>query len=90
MLAGDYGAAAETYEHNVRRQGPIGPPALCWGAAAYAGLGRHDEAAKLTGRLRAEFPKFSMAKWNYIPLIHDAGTRERVVGLMRAAGVPGG
>ena len=59
---------------------------LCFGAAAYAGLGRQDEAAKLTGRLRDEFPEFSAANWNFFPLIRDVDARERVVSLMRVAG----
>jgi adenylate cyclase len=87
LLAQDYVAATDTFRENVERNGPVGPPALCWGAAAYAALENKQEAERLTARLTEGFPGFTMTNWNYLSLIRDAGARDRVVGLMRDAGV---
>jgi len=90
MLAGDYENGIETFVENTGRGGPAGPPALCWGAACYAGANRKSEAEELVGRLLAMMPSFSLKNWNYLDLIGDAGVREKVIGLMREAGVPDG
>lgn len=90
LLAENYQAAIDSYRENVDRGGPVGPPALCWGAAAYAGLGLTREAAQLTTDLRTNFPRFTMTNWNYLTLFRDATVRDRVVELMRKSGVPEG
>jgi adenylate cyclase len=87
LFAGDYGAAVDTFNENVARNGPIGPPALCWGAAAFEGAGHKEEARRLTVRLSADFPGFIMTGWNYFSVIRDDDVRDRVINLMRAAGV---
>ena len=86
-LAEDYAAAIESFRQNLERKGPVGPPALCWVAAAYAGNGQMREAKQLTARLEEEFPVFTMTNWNYLSLIRDEAMRARLVELMRAAGV---
>ncbi len=90
FLAGDYGAAIESFRENVNRGGPVGPPALCWTAAACTALDRRDEAGELTDRLRAEFPQFGTANWNLPPLIRDAVVRDQFLDFLLAAGVPAG
>lgn len=87
LLGELYDAAVESFRENTARGGPIGPPALCWGAAAYAGHGDIDEARRLTARLGEAFPKFTMTGWNYLSLIREDHVRERVLGLMRDARV---
>jgi TolB-like protein len=88
LLAQDYDAAIETFRENIERKGPVGPPALCWGAAAYAALGAERDAAELTARVVENFPGFTMTNWNYLSLIRDVDVRDKVIGLMRDAGVP--
>jgi len=88
MLAGEYDASIESFLENIGRGGPVGPPAICWGAASYVGAGRKGEAKDFTARLKAQFPGFSMTNWNYPALIRKADVREKVIGLMREAGVP--
>ncbi|NQU71606.1 MAG: tetratricopeptide repeat protein [Rhodospirillales bacterium] len=87
VLAEDYRAAIDTFSENIERNGPIGPPALCWGAAAYEALGLKEEAGRLTARLAEEFPRFTMTNWNYLSLIRDDDMRQRITRLMKDAGV---
>ena len=88
LLAEDYRAAIGTFVENIERNGPVGPPALCWGAAAYAQVGDKQEAERLTARLKKRFPNFTMTNWNYLTLIRDDVVRDKIIGLMQSAGVP--
>jgi len=87
LLDQDYSAAVKSFQENVNQQGPVGPPVLCWGAAAYVALGQQKEAIELVSRLRTEFPKFNTTNWNFPTLIYEATARERVIDLMHTAGV---
>lgn len=88
MLAGDYEESARAIEQNLLRNGPFAPPAMCSAAASYTALGRTDEAARMVGQLTAKNPEFRLGTWNFLSLIHPVAARERVVGLLRRAGVP--
>ena len=88
LMAGDDLGAITAFEENVSRQGPIGPPALCWPAAAYWALGRKDDAARMAAMLSERFPKFRLQGWNSQKLIREPGVSERLTDLMLAAGVP--
>lgn len=87
MLAEDYEAAAATFKENVERGGPIGPPALCWGAAVYEALDQHKEAMRLGERLATDFPQFTTENWNYLKQIRNSHVRERICRLMESAGI---
>ena len=88
VLAGKYPAAIEALETNLRQQGPLGPPAYCSRAAAYAGLGDLAKAAEIAGELRTAYPKFRLSGWNYLSLICPDEVQRRHFELIRAAGVP--
>ena len=88
LLAQDYQGAAQSFEENIERHGPIGPPGLSWAAATYWALDRHEDAARVVAQLKTQFPAFGTANWNYFKLIKSPDDRERIQGLMRAAGVP--
>ena len=87
LLAGDYDAAAASFEKNVGRGGPVGPPALGWGAAAHTALGHSQESAKWIDMLRDRFPAFSLSNWNFPQFIHESEARDRLLELMHTAGV---
>jgi adenylate cyclase len=86
-MAGEYEAALATFKENVDRGGPVAW-VLAYSAAAHEGLGQSDEAAMDAKRLRAEFPRFTITNWNFLKIVSDDAVRERLVKLMRAAGVP--
>jgi adenylate cyclase len=88
LLAQDYDGAARSYEENVARHGPVGPPALSWAAAAYRALGRGDDAARAAAQLAGRFPAFRLTNWNFVKLLRSPEDRLRLHDLMRAAGVP--
>ena len=87
-MGGDYEATLASFKQNVERGGPVASPVLAYSAASHEGLGQSDLAAKITKRLRAEFPKFTINNWNFLRIIHDEAVRERIIKLMQAAGVP--
>ncbi len=87
LMAGDYQGSITAFEENVSRQGPIGPPALCWPAAAYWALGQKDDAARMSAMLSEKFPEFRLKGWNFHKLIREPGVRDRLQDLMLAAGV---
>ncbi len=87
-LAGDYEAAVEAFESNLRREGPVGPPAYCALAAAYEALGRCGEAMDIVARMRKSHPAFRMAGWNFLKLIRPPATRARFQELLLAVVVP--
>jgi len=88
VLAGDYQDAVDTFNLNIAQDGPVASPALSFAAAAYEGLGQHDEALALSAQLRRDFPKFSILNWNFPPLVRDPTVRDKLMGLMLDAGVP--
>ena len=87
-LAGNYRASMEAFETNIRQKGPLGPPAYCWRAAAYAALGDLAKANEVVGELKAAFPQFRLTGWNLMSLLHPEETRKRQSELMKTAGVP--
>lgn len=88
LIERDYEGALRSFEENVARHGPVGPPALAWAAAAYKALGRRDDAIRMSAQLSSLFPAFRLKGWNFFKLIRGRETREWMHGLMREAGVP--
>ncbi|MCT8970266.1 adenylate/guanylate cyclase domain-containing protein [Microbaculum marinisediminis] len=84
----DYEGAVASFEQNIARHGPVGPPVLCWAATAYWALGRREEAARVAARLAERFPAFRLEHWNFFELIRSPDDRRRMHDLMRAAGLP--
>ena len=87
-LARDYDGAARSYEQNIARHGPVGPPVMAFAAATYRALGKRDDAAHAAADLAARFPAFRLANWNFPHLLKSPDDRRRIHDLMRAAGVP--
>jgi adenylate cyclase len=87
-LAQDYDGAVQSFEENVSRHGPVGPPALSWMATAYWALGRRDETGRVLAQLAASFPAFRLENWNFFKLIRSPEDRQQIHDLMRAAGLP--
>ena len=88
FLAQDYDSAVWSYEENIKRQGPVGPPVLCWVAAAYWALNKPDDAAHAVTHLATRFPAFRLSSWNFLKLLRSPEDRQRIHDLMRAAGLP--
>ena len=87
-LAGNFSAALEALETNIRQQGPVAPPAYCSRAVALAGLGRTDEARTVVAEMRTMFPQFRLSGWNALDVVrHDEARRRYRDGCVRA-GVP--
>lgn len=87
-MAQEFGGAVQSFEENIARHGPVGPPVLAWGAMAYDVLGRSDKARHMLGQLASGFPAFRLENWNFLKLVRSPGDRQRFIDLMRAAGVP--
>ena len=87
-IAQDYDGAVRSFEQNIARHGPVGPPALAWAAAAYWALGKPDDAARAAEQLATRFPAFRLENWNFLKLIRSPEDRQRIYDLMRAAGLP--
>ena len=66
----------------------MGPPVLAMCAAAAIGLDSPKEATQYVENLKHRFPNFNLATWNMPRLIREQETRDRVMQLMREAGVP--
>jgi hypothetical protein len=88
LLAQDYDGTIRSYEENVGRGGPVGPPALAWAAAAYWTLGRREDAERTAVQLTTRFPAFRLGTWNFFKLLKLPEDRQRLHDLMRAAGIP--
>jgi TolB-like protein/class 3 adenylate cyclase len=87
-VAQDYEGAARSFEDNVSRHGPVGPPALCWAAAAYRALGKGDDARRIVAQLATRFPAFRLKSWNFLELFQSPEDRRRMHDLMSAADLP--
>jgi adenylate cyclase len=88
LLARDHDGAVRSYEENLRRHGPVGPPVLSWAAAAYWALGREDDAGRAAARLMARFPAFRLENWNFFKMLKSHEDRRQIHDLMAAAGLP--
>jgi adenylate cyclase len=88
IMAQEYDGAVQSFEENIARHGPIGPPVLAWVASAYSALGRLDDAERTMAQLATSFPAFRLGNWNFFKLIKSPDDRRRLHDLMRAAGVP--
>jgi adenylate cyclase len=87
-LSGDAAAAIEALETNINQQGPLGPPAFCSRAAAYAALGDLEKARAIARDLKSGFPQFRLLDWTFLSLLRPEETRDRYRELLLAAGVP--
>ena len=87
LLRGAYAGAAEAFERNVARHGPVGPPALSWVAAAYQLLGREEDARRTADRLAAQFPAYRAREANFLKLIRPPEKREELLAAMLEAGL---
>lgn len=87
-MAQDYDGAVRSFEDNVARHGPVGPPVLCWAATAYWALGKRDDAGRAAEQLATRFPAFRLENWNFFKLLRSPEDRRRIHDLMRAAGLP--
>jgi Tfp pilus assembly protein PilF len=88
LLAQDYDDAVRSYEENVARHGPLGPPVLSWAAAAYWALGKRDDAKRAAAQLTTRFPEFRLNTWNFFKLLQSPEDRRRLHDLMGDAGLP--
>jgi adenylate cyclase len=88
IMAQDYDGAAGSFEENRARNGPVGPPALAWAAAAYWALGRREDTVRMVEEMTAQFPAFRLETWNFLKLIRSPEDRRRLHELMRTAGLP--
>ena len=88
LLAWDYDGAVRSFEENVARHGPAGPPVRSWAAAAYWALDRRDDAERVATQLTTRFPAFRLENWNFFKLLQSPEDRRRIYDLMRAAGLP--
>jgi adenylate cyclase len=87
-MAQDYDGAARSFEKNIARHGPVGPPVLVWGATVYCAIGRQQEAESMKGQLAKLFPYFRLENWNFLKLVRSQEDRRRFLDLMIAAEVP--
>lgn len=88
LLAGDPEGTIRAFETNLMRRGPVGPPVLCWVAAAHIRLGNMDEAHAIRDRLLAAFPAFRLEGWNFLRLLEDCRVCEQLPGEIQEAGIP--
>ena len=88
LVAQDYDGAVRSYEENLKRHGPVGPPVLSWAAAAYWALGRRDDAGRAVAQLAAGFPAFRLTGWNFLERLLSPKDRRRLHSLMHDAGLP--
>jgi hypothetical protein len=56
-------------------------------AAVYKALDRHAEANQLAGRLSRLFLAFTTKKWNYLALIRNMYSGDRIHRLIASAGI---
>jgi adenylate cyclase len=87
-MAQDYEGAVRSFEENIARQGPVGPPVLTWAVTAYWALGKREDAERVAAQLATGFPAFRLKKWNFFKLLRSPKDRQRIHDLMRAAGLP--
>jgi TolB-like protein/class 3 adenylate cyclase len=84
---GRYQESIDTFEENVRVQGPVGPPALAFAIASYFALERYGDAERYLARLQSDFPAFRLRGWNYLAVIRDPAVCDRITELMLHAGI---
>jgi adenylate cyclase len=63
FVAGEYAAAAEQFEENLRIGGPTGPHMDAFRAAAYAELGNEEQARATIRSLVQSYPEFPVERW---------------------------
>jgi adenylate cyclase len=84
----DLAAAADAFERNLGRDGPIGPPILAFAMMIYHGLGQPQKVEEHSNVLAARFPDFRLLDWNFPRLLKRREDAERLRAAMLAAGVP--
>jgi adenylate cyclase len=87
-MGNDYVGSVHSFEENIAREGPVGPPILAWAQTAYCALGRVDDARRVAEQLVARFPAFRLKNWNFLGLVRSQEERRVFHDLMRGAGVP--
>jgi adenylate cyclase len=88
VMARDYAGSVLSFEENIARHGPIGPPILAWAQTAYWALGRADDAKRIAVQLATRFPAFRLGNWNFLELVRSREERRGFCELMRSAGLP--
>lgn len=88
FIAGDYDESIESFERNVARGGPMGPPMLHAWAAACAAAGRMEDARRIGQQLLSFQPEFSIGRYPMIRIYKRPEDKERLVENMRKAGIP--
>ena len=83
----DYRGAVQSFEENIARHGPVGPPALAWVAGAYGALGRKEDAARIAAQLSSHFPNFRLTDWNFFRLLKSPADSKRMRDLILASGI---
>lgn len=87
-LSGDAARAIEVLETNIIQQGPMGPPAYCSRAAAYAQLGDLEKAGETVRDLLDGFSSFRLRDWTFLSLLRPEKVRDRHRELLLTAGAP--
>ena len=62
-VVGEYSAAAETFEKNLRIGGPTGPHMDAFRASTYAELGKEEKAKSIIHGLVQSYPEFPVKNW---------------------------
>lgn len=62
-VVGEYSAAAETFEKNLRIGGPTGPHMDAFHASTYAELGKEEKAKSIIHGLVQSYPEFPVKNW---------------------------
>jgi len=88
FMAQDFDGAVQSYEENITRHGPLGPPVLAWAAAAYWAIGRQGDAESTVAQFATIYPDFRLQTWNFFKVLRSPDERRRIYDLMRAAGLP--
>ncbi|MFT5502494.1 MAG: tetratricopeptide (TPR) repeat protein [Gammaproteobacteria bacterium] len=90
VLAGKFEEAAEDFQNNEIQQGPDCPQALSLYVVALQAMGKYDEVKHRVERIRSEFQRFSLHRWNYLRLIENDNVGQQIVSYMREAKIPYG
>jgi adenylate cyclase len=83
-----YKAAADAFEQNAARGGPIDDAGLAVWAASYGELGRSNEANKTLTRLIDRYPGVHLRSFWLLRSFVQTEDRQRVTEILRRTGIP--